>query len=781
MRDHLNQILATHEINQTIGHEVAMDRLRHVFDDIEDPPPGQETRKREVLYGFQTTFTGEPLYASLYERLKRSSKPDLYALHCLSERCNAMLKLIREHYEVHRIGTRILVFVDMRRTAKKLCECFRKFGDIRNKMNPQVIVGRGLCGDGLTIEEQQEILNDFRKGQTRLLVTTTILEEGLDVPDCNMVLRMKPPESLKQFVQSRGRACRGKDGKFIILCKDQSEYARQQLFLALMEEQAKVIKSLMGTIKDGELLKHERVTLDLKVDSGRMERQLEEADAFDDDENEDEELKEMVDLLMQDDAEPEQKDLRLLDEYEPEESSIKLKFVFFSEDTAEFYQHVQEMKNNLELLLPEVAFDSWNDGNLKVRSVLGTKFFPEATLTVKAGREHKDPTAFEKILLEVFMSDAFDSDDGDVSGPNFWISIPRPPQYFPWSTSLRLSLHRTHVGSLKTHKEFIPRLVLGMTSFLRIDKGGDKISIVANDYFHVESSLADLQSFVLVDRSNNYVDAEPLIHVYLTYMNPPRLSILQKTEDDEKEKSNRVICYEKDDTQFIFANCLTYKLDIPNPSAATKNTAVDARIQQVLRLLTSVGIHVYYTSVKTSGPYEEIPKEEDGLPEDRCPNLCHKRDVCYAMRCLTSCPGFVPERLTDTFFALLDELPEKNAERALYGVTRALTKNIFCNLEKQLREEVDHPKATGHKRNLGKSHAYLKRIVLTPTSIRFYEPDFMQARKISRFAFYVAAVLDESGYSKIRPWWFHSHQFAGREWRSVVSVEWRSHKRHQSR
>ena len=52
MRDHMNQILAVHEVNNVIGHDVAMQQLKKVFYSIEDPAPGQEQRKKEALYGF---------------------------------------------------------------------------------------------------------------------------------------------------------------------------------------------------------------------------------------------------------------------------------------------------------------------------------------------------------------------------------------------------------------------------------------------------------------------------------------------------------------------------------------------------------------------------------------------------------------------------------------------------------------------------------------------------------------------------------------------------------
>ncbi|XP_046424425.1 endoribonuclease Dcr-1 isoform X2 [Neodiprion fabricii] len=54
--------------------------------------------------------------------------------------------------------------------------------------------------------KQEEVLKSFRIHECNLLIATSILEEGIDIPKCNFVMRYDFPKSYQSYVQCKGRA-----------------------------------------------------------------------------------------------------------------------------------------------------------------------------------------------------------------------------------------------------------------------------------------------------------------------------------------------------------------------------------------------------------------------------------------------------------------------------------------------------------------------------------------------------------------------------------------------
>ncbi|PIN21629.1 Ribonuclease [Handroanthus impetiginosus] len=82
-------------------------------------------------------------------------------------------------------------------------------------------------------KEQNVIVDKFRKGTVNIIIATSMLEEGLDVQSCKLVIRFDPSATICSFIQSRGRA-RMQNSEFIIMVEseDSSALSRVKNFLA---------------------------------------------------------------------------------------------------------------------------------------------------------------------------------------------------------------------------------------------------------------------------------------------------------------------------------------------------------------------------------------------------------------------------------------------------------------------------------------------------------------------------------------------------------------------
>jgi ATP-dependent DNA helicase RecG len=82
----------------------------------------------------------------------------------------------------------------------------------------------------LPAEEKDEIMRRFRDGGIDLLVATTVIEVGIDVPNATVMLVEHPERfGLSQLHQLRGRVGRGAEASFCILLGDVSPETKQRL------------------------------------------------------------------------------------------------------------------------------------------------------------------------------------------------------------------------------------------------------------------------------------------------------------------------------------------------------------------------------------------------------------------------------------------------------------------------------------------------------------------------------------------------------------------------
>ncbi len=140
-------------------------------------------------------------------------------------------------------NSRILIFTQYRETAKHIVEILSG-----NKISCSRFVGQAsrLGDDGMTQEKQAEVLEFFRGGDYQVLVATSIAEEGLDIPEVDLVVFYEPIPSEIRYIQRRGRTGRNSSGLVIILAMKDSIDAR---YLNASTRRVQKMKELLASIK----------------------------------------------------------------------------------------------------------------------------------------------------------------------------------------------------------------------------------------------------------------------------------------------------------------------------------------------------------------------------------------------------------------------------------------------------------------------------------------------------------------------------------------------------
>ncbi|XP_023246881.1 endoribonuclease Dicer [Copidosoma floridanum] len=125
-----------------------------------------------------------------------------------------------------------IIFVQKRFTAKVLYKILQDLGsaDLESKfILPEFIVGYNNDpyknpGELECLARwNKQALARFRSGIKNCLVATDVVDEGVDIPSCTLVIRYYAPMDFRAYIQSKGRA-RHSTSHFIILAENQKDY-----------------------------------------------------------------------------------------------------------------------------------------------------------------------------------------------------------------------------------------------------------------------------------------------------------------------------------------------------------------------------------------------------------------------------------------------------------------------------------------------------------------------------------------------------------------------------
>jgi len=187
-----------------------------------------------------------------------------------------MLKsILKRQFEENR-DSRVIVFANFRDTADKLVEELKKSG-----FRAEKFIGQASREDdkGMSQKMQIEVLETFRRGEINVLVSTSVGEEGLDIPSTDLVVFYEAVPSEIRAIQRKGRTGRGREGRIVVLItkstRDETYYwtslrKERMMYEMLYRLRDEIRSTPSSTLSDFIEIGEERKRVVVNVDSREM-------------------------------------------------------------------------------------------------------------------------------------------------------------------------------------------------------------------------------------------------------------------------------------------------------------------------------------------------------------------------------------------------------------------------------------------------------------------------------------------------------------------------------
>ncbi len=152
-------------------------------------------------------------------------------------------------------NSKIMIFNQYRDSAQEIETELNKLKEINAKLFVGQLKKKGV---GLTQKEQINIIKDFESSIYNCIISTSIGEEGLDIPNVELVVFYEPIPSAIRSIQRRGRTARHKSGKSMVLM---TKNTRDEAYHWVSVNKEKRMHSLLLKLKDKIPINKKEVTL----------------------------------------------------------------------------------------------------------------------------------------------------------------------------------------------------------------------------------------------------------------------------------------------------------------------------------------------------------------------------------------------------------------------------------------------------------------------------------------------------------------------------------------
>ncbi|NXE46517.1 IFIH1 protein, partial [Casuarius casuarius] len=227
--EHLKKYNDALQINDTIRMVDAYNHLRNFYkeekskktvvsDDEDEPAVSKQDETDEFLMG---------LFNAKKKQLKELARKPEYENETLTKLRNTLMEEFTKTVE-----PRGIIFTKTRQSAFALFQWIKdntKFEEVGIKAHYLIGAGHNSETKPMTQNEQREVIGKFRDGSVNLLIATTVAEEGLDIKECNIVIRYGLVTNEIAMLQARGRARADESTYALVASSDSGAVEREDV------------------------------------------------------------------------------------------------------------------------------------------------------------------------------------------------------------------------------------------------------------------------------------------------------------------------------------------------------------------------------------------------------------------------------------------------------------------------------------------------------------------------------------------------------------------------
>ncbi len=200
-------------------HQLVLLHLHHAQERLETQGLGPFLQYLERVEGKPKRSRGDVAFLRLPEVVRAREEAAAFVRagdEPSHPKLDALVELVRETLAVPRDHpARVLVFAQYRDTIQSIQAVLE-----RERWRVGRFVGqatRDRDDPGMSQKEQGRVLGEFREGRFPILVASSVAEEGLDVPDVDLVVFFESVPSEIRAIQRRGRTGRTSLGQVVVL------------------------------------------------------------------------------------------------------------------------------------------------------------------------------------------------------------------------------------------------------------------------------------------------------------------------------------------------------------------------------------------------------------------------------------------------------------------------------------------------------------------------------------------------------------------------------------